>query len=271
VPANFGKVALFKRAAHSPDEHPMQPFVTAVALSQQDRLVRTLTSGVKQPGLWMVGTVRMTAERDAIPDSKITSGVPDKLVFTPGTATDLGQPEPASSRPRKIVVLHWLTVLCLCFAAALILTREEISGRALRQWLLEGHRHFGLFVLVLFFIRVVVRIRAGKLPSEGKLPWALRAAAALTHIALYALLLSLPLLGWALSNAQDKPVHLFGLTLPALVGADDDLADTLQTWHVDAAWVLLALVLMHIAAALWHHFVLRDNTLRRMLPQRKSR
>jgi cytochrome b561 len=172
-------------------------------------------------------------------------------------------------RPRKLVVLHWLTVLCVCSAAALILIRDEVDGRAVRQWLLEGHRHFGLIVLILFFVRVVLRLRLGKLPSEIK-SRLLRIAGASTHFVLYALLLTLPLLGWATSNAQDKPVHFFGLTLPALVKADDDLADQLQVWHVDAAWILLGIVLLHIGAALWHHFFLRDNTLRAMLPKRRS-
>jgi cytochrome b561 len=135
--------------------------------------------------------------------------------------------------------------------------------------LLEGHRHFGLFVLMLFLARVALRIRLGKLPHDAQVPKFVRIAAGLTHIALYALLLTLPLLGWALSNAEDKPVHLFGLTLPALVSADEDLADTLQAWHLNAAWVLLGLVSLHVAAALWHHFVLRDETLRRMLPKRR--
>jgi cytochrome b561 len=172
------------------------------------------------------------------------------------------------TRPRKLVVLHWLTVLCVCLAAALILIRDEVEGRALRQWLLEGHRHFGLFVLILFFVRVALRLRLGKLPTAIKSRF-IRLAAASTHIALYALLLALPLLGWATSNAQDKPVHLFGLTLPALVRADDDLADQLQAWHIDAAWILLGLVLLHIGAALWHHFVLRDGTLRAMVLKRR--
>jgi len=70
------------------------------------------------------------------------------------------------------------------------------------------------------------------------------------------------------SSAAGTPVHFFGLTLPALVGEDEDLADTLQSLHVDAAWALLALVTLHLAAALWHHFVLRDHTLRMMLPRR---
>jgi cytochrome b561 len=172
------------------------------------------------------------------------------------------------ARPRKLIVLHWLTVLCVCTAAALILIRDEVDGRAVRQWLLEGHRHFGLFVLILFFVRVALRLRLGKLPSEIRSRF-LRIAATSTHIALYALLLALPLLGWATSNAQDKPVHFFGLTLPALVKADEDLADQLQAYHVDAAWILLGLVLLHIGAALWHHFVLRDSTLRAMLFKRR--
>jgi len=171
--------------------------------------------------------------------------------------------------PRRLRVLHWLTVICVVMAAAFILTRDQLDGRSVRLWLLEGHRHFGLFVLALFVIRVFVRLRVGKLPPSGEAPWPMRAAAGLTHLALYALLVTLPLLGWALSSAEGKPVHLFGATLPNLVAPDEDLADSLQAWHLDAAWVLLGLVCLHIAAALWHHFVMRDGVLRRMWPKRR--
>jgi cytochrome b561 len=177
--------------------------------------------------------------------------------------------EGAPVRPRKLVILHWLTVLCLVLAVAFILTRDEVDGRAVRLWLLEGHRHFGLFVFLLFVARVVIRIRLGKLPSFSESSWVMRSLAGLTHIALYALLFAQPLLGWALSNAQDKPVHFFGITLPALVGADEDLADRLQDWHLDTAWVLLALACLHVAGALWHHFIVRDGVLRTMLPGRR--
>jgi len=171
--------------------------------------------------------------------------------------------------PRRLRVLHWLTVICVVMAAAFILTRDQLDGRSVRLWLLEGHRHFGLFVLALFVIRVFVRLRVGKLPPSGEAPWPMRAAAGLTHLALYALLVTLPLLGWALSSAEGKPVHLFGATLPNLVAPDEGLADSLQAWHLDAAWVLLGLVCLHIAAALWHHFVMRDGVLRRMWPKRR--
>jgi cytochrome b561 len=208
-------------------------------------------------------------------DIKAGSKQGKNVAFMPGAdAAGGAMPRTSSTnvapRPRKLVAMHWLTVLCVVVAATLILLRDEVvDGRVLKQWLLEGHRHFGLFVLILFCLRVLLRIRLGKLPAASHTAWPLRMAAGATHIALYAVLLALPLLGWALSNAQDKPVHFFGLTLPALVGGDEDLADRLQSLHIDAAWLLLALVSLHIAAALWHHFVLRDGTLRQMLPRRR--
>lgn len=215
------------------------------------------------------GISSMGLEKETPPkgtgDAAFVSGVGDTLN---GPSK---QPAEAAilARPRKLVALHWLTVLCVIAAVTFILTRDQVDGKAVRQWLLEGHRHFGLFVLMLFLARVVIRIRLGKLPHDNQLPRVAHVLAGLTHIALYALLLTLPLLGWALSNAEGKPVHLFGLTLPALVSADEDLADTLQAWHLNAAWVLLGLVSLHVAAALWHHFVLRDGVLQRMLPKRR--
>lgn len=173
------------------------------------------------------------------------------------------------ARPRAMVVLHWLTVLCVALAATCILVRDQIYGRKLERWLLEGHRHFGLLVLILFVMRVVLRIRVGKLPSTHHGSVLVRWLAGLTHLALYALLLALPLLGWTLSDAEGRSVHFFGATLPALVGENEDLADRLTTWHVDAAWLLLGLVSLHVIAALWHHFVLRDGVLKAMLPRRR--
>lgn len=172
--------------------------------------------------------------------------------------------------PTSMRVLHWLTVLCLAMAATLILLRTELDGRALRQWLLEGHRHFGLLVLVLFALRVGLRLRLRTLPPGPPASLPMRLAAGTTHVAMYGLMLALPLLGWALSGAFGKTVYFFGIPLPALVAPDGDLGDTLGMWHLNAAWALLALVLLHIGAALWHHLVLRDGLLRRVLPGKRA-
>jgi cytochrome b561 len=215
------------------------------------------------------GISSMGPEKETPPkgnsDAAFVADAEDGSSSLPDPSTEATVP----ARPRKLVALHWLTVLCVITAVTFILTRDQVDGKAVQQWLLEGHRHFGLFVLMLFIARVAIRIRLGKLPHHNQVSKLVRIMAGLTHIALYALLLTLPLLGWALSNAEGKPVHFFGLTLPALVSADEDLADSLQAWHLDAAWVLLGLVSLHVAAALWHHFVLRDGVLRTMLPKRR--
>lgn len=155
--------------------------------------------------------------------------------------------------------------LLVAAAACVVLLREEVSGRALRGWLLEGHRHLGLLVLLLFAVRVALRLGLRGTPA-APMPAFLRACATATHVLLYALLLAMPLLGWALSSAADQTIHFFGVTLPHIVAADDDLADRLQAWHVRVAWVLLGVVCLHAGAALWHHLVRRDGVLRRMWP-----
>lgn len=213
------------------------------------------------------------------PEMQLENDTPRDQGTNTARPTDQWRPRNNPSRPpqadatplrsRKQVVVHWLIVFCVAMAATLILVRNQLAGRNIRAWLLEGHRHFGLMVLVLFCFSVLLRIRSRKHQSTNHSPPIIRVLAALTHFALYALLFIQPMLGWALSDAQGKPVHLLGATLPALVSADFDLADTLQAWHQNVAWLLLALVSLHIVAALWHHFVLHDDVLLKMLPGRR--
>jgi polyisoprenoid-binding protein YceI len=82
----------------------------------------------------------------------------------------------------------------------------------------------------------------------------------------------MPLLGWLHSSAAGFPVVLFGvLPLPNLVAADKALADTLGFAHWIGGWALVALIVGHAGAALWHHYKLRDDVLQRMLPGASSR
>ncbi|MCE1187026.1 MAG: cytochrome b/b6 domain-containing protein [Rhodocyclales bacterium] len=153
-------------------------------------------------------------------------------------------------RPRALVLAHWLTALILALAAGLILVRESAEGRALRTLLLNLHRNAGLLAAV----------------AQGALP--ARLAASAVHLLLYLLLLALPLVGWALSNAHGHDVSLFGLVqLPALVEEDEDLGDLLEDAHFWGACALGGLVLLHAGAALWHHWVLKDEVLRAMSPR----
>lgn len=170
-------------------------------------------------------------------------------------------------RPTIVIALHWLTLAALLLGVALVLVREAFDGRALRYWLLEGHRHLGLLVLGLLIARLAVRFARHRLPAIDSSSPLARAAAGATHAALYLLLAAVPILGWMSSSAQGHDVRFLGLSLPALVEASEDLADTLQQWHANAAWTMLALGLVHALAALWHHFIRRDSVLTAMLPQ----
>ena len=94
--------------------------------------------------------------------------------------------------------------------------------------------------------------------------------ASLTHLALYALLLAMPLSGWILNSASGFPLQWFGLVnLPAITGKDHDLHELAEDIHEWLFWAMVTLVVMHAAAAFYHHLFQRDATLTRMLPARR--
>lgn len=171
-----------------------------------------------------------------------------------------------------VIALHWFTVTTIIIAVTLILIREDIEGRTAKQLLLDWHRSLGLLILAVMLLRLALRyfLRVGSL--DHGLPPILVIVSKAGHAVLYVLLLAIPLLGWAQSSARGQTVNLFGLVpLPPLplIERDRELAETLATWHEAAAWLLLAVVFAHAAAALWHHFVRRDTVLRSMLPSSK--
>lgn len=174
-------------------------------------------------------------------------------------------------RPRSLVLLHWATALLIALVVGIAFLREGVEEKALRATLMNLHRSIGLAIALLAMARIVVRLAHRPLPPTADMSPLARLAAEVAHLVLYVLLMALPLIGWALSSANGKPVSFFGLlALPPLVEQDEDLADDLAAYHENAAWLLIGLVGVHAAAALHHHFVRRDNVLRAMLPLRQS-
>jgi cytochrome b561 len=173
----------------------------------------------------------------------------------------------AERHPALIRALHWGTVLIIAGAVAAILYRETTEERALRQVLLELHRQLGLLVLLGLVVRVVARSILGLTNHAPYLTARERVATTLAHGLMYAVIACVTLIGWALCNAHAIRLRLLGiLPLPHLVRADSDLADSLSDYHVWAAWTLLAVVVLHVMAALWHHYIRRDGVLTAMLP-----
>lgn len=162
------------------------------------------------------------------------------------------------------VWFHWVTALLIAGAFAIAFAREAIEDADSRLFWLDMHRAIGLAILAFAALRLIFRfaVRFEQLHETTPL---LRAAAAVSHIALYAGLLAMPLLGWAQSSAKMRKFKVFGVKLPALVRHDSDLADRIGEWHEALAWVLLGLIFLHATAALYHHFIRRDGVLVNML------
>lgn len=165
--------------------------------------------------------------------------------------------------------LHWI-VAGLVFAAIAIgayMTDLPLGPDAIEVYNL--HKSLGILILVLMVPRLLWRLVSPAPPLPDSMAGAERLAAKASHLLLYCLLLAQPVIGILHSNAANFPIVVFdSLTLPSLIGPDDALKNLLTTVHGVAGWTILGLVLLHVAAALRHHLVLKDDILRRMLPGR---
>jgi cytochrome b561 len=169
---------------------------------------------------------------------------------------------------RTAVGLHWLTA-GLVFAAVFMgwtMTDMEISPAKLKLY--NYHKWVGVTVLGLSIIRLGWRLTHRPPELLPMARWQQLAAHA-GHAMLYVLMLAVPLSGWVYSNAAGyRVVYLGKLPLPNLVGRDRVLAQSWVEVHEVLAFTLVTVVVLHLLAALQHHFLKRDNTLRRMVSWR---
>jgi len=124
----------------------------------------------------------------------------------------------------------------------------------------------GLSIFALVVVRLVVRMMTAAPPIKPSPPKLQTLSSKLVHIGLYALMIGMPLAGWLLLSASGKPIPFFGLHLPALISQSKDTAEFIQVIHETGGTVGYFLIGLHTVAALYHHYVVRDNTLLRMLP-----
>jgi superoxide oxidase len=166
---------------------------------------------------------------------------------------------------RLSIVLHWITLALLIGVYACIELREMYPrGSELREALKMWHFMLGLTVFVLVWVRIAARLMGNTPPIVPTAPrWQL-IIANIVELALYGLMIVLPILGWVTLSAEGKPIPYFGVQLPALVGESKALAERTEELHVTLATVGYFLIGLHAAAALFHHYVRRDNTLERM-------
>jgi cytochrome b561 len=180
------------------------------------------------------------------------------------------QPESYSTAQK---ILHWTiaVLIAVLVPVGLLMANVLEEGTPLTNTLYEVHKSIGLTVFGLALVRIAVRWRRGAPPLVPGLPAWQRVAARTSHYSLYVLIVLVPLIGWAATSACCAPVNWFWtvpLTLP--IGGGMDRAKQIFPFHYALAFTLTGLVIIHLSAALHHHFVRRDETLRRMLPGQAS-
>lgn len=166
-----------------------------------------------------------------------------------------------------MVRLHWLTVLLIIAIYASIEFRGLFEkGTSERDLIKEVHFVLGLSLWFITLLRLVVR-RFSVIPAIEPAPSAMAIKiSGLMHLVLYGFLLLMPLLGWLILSAGDKVIPFWGFQLPALIGPDPDLAGSIKEIHELVGTAGYVFIALHTLAALAHHYRLKDNTLKRMLP-----
>ncbi len=174
-------------------------------------------------------------------------------------------------------ILHWTIAVLIIgvFTAGLIM--EDMANGPDKYWTFMMHKSFGLLVILLVICRLVWRLTNRKPRNLASIPWHMNVAAEITHWALYALMLAIPFSGWLVHSYANFPLNWFGIqglavprlaSLPASMGSDEvhELVENTGELHGALAWLLMIVVAVHVAAALYHHFIRKDAVLARMTP-----
>lgn len=166
--------------------------------------------------------------------------------------------------------IHWLMLLLFIAVYGSIELRVLYEkGSDPREALKAWHFMLGLLVFGLVWLRIAARL-SGPTPNIQPAPDKVQQLSAkLLHLALYALMIGMPLTGWLVLSASGKVIPFFGLELPALIGENKDLAKQIKEVHEFVGTTGYYLLGLHVVAALYHHYIKRDDTLTRMLPERK--
>ena len=166
--------------------------------------------------------------------------------------------------------LHWLIALLVLAMYLLALVFTHIEEGPAQKTLDMVHESIGLVILALAVYRLFWRTRDPRPPLPASMPPHERLLARSVQVFLYVALLILPVTGYVFANAFGDEVSFFGLAMPHLVAQDRTVRNTAFFIHEWTAYLVLAALALHITGALYHHYVRRDEVLKRMLPGRSE-
>lgn len=168
-------------------------------------------------------------------------------------------------------LLHWLMATLILGLIVLGLYMEGLPFSPEKLKLYAWHKWAGVTAFVLVLARLAWRVRNRPPPLPAGMAPVQRLAAHAGHALLYALMIAIPLSGWLMSSAKGVPTVWFGvLPLPDMLDKSEALGSLLEATHKYLNWLLIAILVGHVGAALKHHFIDRDDILVRMLPNPKT-
>jgi cytochrome b561 len=163
-------------------------------------------------------------------------------------------------------LLHWL--MAVCILSMLFIGVGMVSTITTKYLtLVQIHKPLGIAILVLALIRLALRLYYGAPALPADLPAPMKLAAELSQYIFYALMIAMPLIGWAMLSAAEYPVVLFGsVHLPSILPVSPSLHTLLWHAHYYLAFAFFGLILMHVSAILFHKLVRNDGVFEAMAP-----
>lgn len=169
--------------------------------------------------------------------------------------------------PAMAIGLHWLIAAMILIAVVVGFTMTSMAFSPDKLKLINWHKWAGVTIFALVAVRLMWRATHTVPPMPASMPPWQQYAASGTHVLLYGLMVAIPLTGWLMSSAKGFQTVYFGvLPIPDLLNKDKALGETLEQVHTLLNYAMIAVVVAHALAALKHHFIDKDDVLRRMLP-----
>lgn len=164
-------------------------------------------------------------------------------------------------------MFHWVIALSIVGMLSVGFIMVNMEPSSTKMMIYGLHKSTGVLVLLLVILRFTWRIwnPVPRLPSSLS-PWH-HHLAKLSPLALYALLFMMPISGFTLSEAAGYPINVYDMfTLPMLLPKNLELSKTAAAVHKYGAFAFIGILTLHVSAAFYHHFILKTNVLKRMLP-----
>jgi cytochrome b561 len=177
----------------------------------------------------------------------------------------IGDTQPSTYTPTARL-LHWLTAVLVVTMIVVGIVMANMGDGPTKDFLYNLHRSVGVLVLLIVLVRLVYRITHPVPPLPADMPDILKLAARANHWAFYVLLIIQPLVGYVATSAYRAPIRFFWLfELPPIWPENRALSEQLFVVHGIIGVTLAVLICIHVAGALYHHFIRRDHVLQRML------